>query len=222
MVDVLSPRFVPTDGFDAKLRRASTPSADTALLGVYEISKILTAPARLEQTLATVVSVLSSFLDMKLGMITILDQHGNPEIVATSGWISHDRSKPIDTLPAAVIDRIVATAMPVIVEDVTRDPLFATAAQTIIKEVGTNVSFLAVAIKTDNRVVGTLSINRTSEERVAYTFDADLRLLTMIANLVGQTVKLHRMLSADRQRLLSECSTLEKALVSCLPKEIRG
>ncbi len=128
MDDVATSRSMPAEGLAVKPPRARAPSADTALLGVYEISKILTAPARLEQTLANVVSVLSSFLDMKLGMITILDQHGNPEIVSTSGWISHDRSKPIDTLPAKVIDRLVATAMPVIVEDVTRDALFATAA----------------------------------------------------------------------------------------------
>ncbi|MEK8095300.1 nif-specific transcriptional activator NifA [Methylocystis sp. IM3] len=222
MDDVLTSGSISTEDLAAKPPRARTPSADTALLGVYEISKILTAPARLEQALVNVVSVLSSFLDMKLGMITILDQHGDPEIVATSGWISHDRSKPIDTLPAKMIDRLVATGMPIIVEDVTRDALFATAAETITQAVGARVSFLAVAIKSDNHVVGTLSIYRTSEEFAAYTFDADLRLLTMIANLIGQTVKLHRMFSADRQRLLNECSTLEKALVSCLPKEIRG
>ena len=136
MNDVGTPLSTLTEDLAAKAPRARTPSSDTALLGVYEISKILTAPARLEQTLTNVVSVLSSFLDMKLGMITILDQHGNPEIVATSGWISHDRSKPIDTLPAKVIDRLVATAMPVIVEDVTRDALFATAAETITRALG--------------------------------------------------------------------------------------
>ena len=222
MDDVATSRSMLTEGVAAKPPRARPPSADTALLGIYEISKILTAPARLEQTLGNVVAVLSSFLDMKLGMITILDQHGNPEIVATSGWTSREGGKPIDTLPAKVIDRLVATAMPVIVEDVSRDPLFATAAGTITRAVGAKVSFLAVAIKSDSRVVGTLSINRTSEDWISYAFDADLRLLTMIANLIGQTVKLHRMFSADRQRLLNECSTLEKALVSCLPKEIRG
>jgi Nif-specific regulatory protein len=222
MEDVVTSRSLLTEDAAVRPMRAKTPSADTALLGVYEISKILTAPARLEQMLVNVVSVLSSFLDMKLGMITILDQNGDPEIVATSGWISHDSGKPIDTLPAKVIDQLVATAMPIIVEDVTHDALFATAADTIARAVGTRVSFLAVAIKSDNRVVGTLSIYRTSEEFVAYTFDADLRLLTMIANLIGQTVKLHRMFSADRQRLLNECSTLEKALVSCMPKGIRG
>ena len=220
MDDVVTSRFRPTEGLTEKPARARTPSAETALLGVYEISKILTAPARLEQTLANVVSVLSSFLDMKLGMITILDQHGDPEIVATSGWI--DAGKPIDTLPAKVIDRLVATAVPVIVEDVSNDPLFATAAERITQALGSRVSFLAVAIKSDSRVVGTLSINRAWERFITHTFDADLRFLTMIANLIGQTVKLHSMLSADRLRLLNECNTLEKALVSRMPKEIHG
>ena len=34
----------------------------------------------------------------------------------------------------------------------------------------------------------------------------------MVANLVGQTVRLHRMLSAERKRFLDERRTLEKAL----------
>ncbi|MGE4170902.1 MAG: nif-specific transcriptional activator NifA [Methylocystis sp.] len=219
MDDVAASRSTLTGGAAVKPPRPRTPSADTALLGIYEISKILTAPSRLEQTLGSVIAALSSFLDMRLGMITILDQHGNPEIVASSGWVSRDDGKPIDTLPPKVIDRLVATAMPVIVEDVSRDAMFAPAAELITRTIGKKVSFLAVAIKSDSRVVGTLSINRTSEELISCAFEADLRLLTMIANLIGQTVKLHRMFSADRQRLLNECSTLEKALDSCLPKE---
>jgi Nif-specific regulatory protein len=211
--------YAPT----AKMSRWRAPSSDTALLGIYEISKILTAPARLEETLANVVSVLSSFLDMKLGMIVILDHQGNPEIVATSGWTTQMQRKPIDTLPAKVIDRLVATMMPVIIEDVTSDPLFADAAETITTCLDGRVSFLGVAIRSDNRVVGTLSINRTWDGPTNYAFDSDLRFLTMIANLVGQTVKLHRMLSADRQRLLNERNTLEKALGSQMrPRRLRA
>ena len=209
-------------GQNGQNSRGRTPSPDTALLGIYEISKILTAPARLEQTLANVVSVLSSFLDMKLGMIVILDSKGDPEIVATSNWADQTNRRPIETLPAKIIDRLVATTMPVIVEDVTTDPLFAGAAEIITTCLGSRVSFIGVAIKSGNHVVGTLSINRSWDGPGAYAFDSDLRFLTMIANLVGQTVKLHRMLSADRQRLLNECSTLEKALDSQMPARARA
>jgi len=39
--------------------------SEIALIGVYEISKILTAPTRLETTLANVLNLLSSFLQMR-------------------------------------------------------------------------------------------------------------------------------------------------------------
>jgi Nif-specific regulatory protein len=209
-------------GLSAKPPRWRAPSPDPALLGIYEISKILTAPARLELMLTNVVSVLSSFLDMKLGMIVILDGQGDPEIIATSGWTHQNQRKPIETLPAKVIDRLVATMMPIVVENVANDPLFRGAAEIITTCLGARVSFLGVAIKSDNQVIGTISINRTWDGPTTYAFDNDLRFLTMIANLVGQTVKLHRMLSTDRQRLLNECSTLKKALDSQFSKKLRA
>ena len=67
-------------------------------------------------------------------------------------------------------------------------------------------------IKSDERVIGTLSIVRAWDDENAGGFDADLSFLKMVANLVGQTVRLHRMLSAERKRFLDERRTLEKAL----------
>ena len=92
------------------------------------------------------------------------------------------------------------------------EPLFADALDVITERLGSCVSFVGVAIKSDSQVIGTLSVHRVMDPERRYSFDGDLRLLTMIANLVGQTVKLHRMLSMDRQRLLSERASLEKAL----------
>jgi Nif-specific regulatory protein len=190
-------------------RRRASP--EMAMVGIYEISKILNAPARLEQTLANVVNVLSSFLDMRLGMVVILDGDGEPEIVATSGWAS-GLGKPIETLPRAVLDRIVATATPLVVEDVGKDPLFAPVADFIRERMQGSVSFIGAPIKIEERVIGALSIHRAWDDSSAGGFDDDLRFLRMVANLIGQTVRLHRMLSAERKRFLDEQRTLEKAL----------
>ncbi len=78
-------------------RRRQSPGI--ALQGLYEISKILSSATRLDQALGNVVNVLTSFLDMRLGMIVILDEDGEPEIVASAGWASEARGKPIQTLP---------------------------------------------------------------------------------------------------------------------------
>ncbi len=59
---------------------------DTALVGIYEISKLLASPNRLETTLAGVLALLSSFLDMRHGLVALLDAAGGPEVVVGSGW----------------------------------------------------------------------------------------------------------------------------------------
>ena len=196
----------------AKVVRRRRPSPDIALLGLYEISKILSGASRLDQTLGNVVNVLTGFLDMRLGMIVILDADGEPEIIATAGWASEPKGKPIETLPHEVLDRLVATATPVVAEDVAKDPMFARAAGLIASRIEGRVSFLGVPIKSDERVLGTLSIVRAWDEENAGGFDADLSFLKMVGNLVGQTVRLHRMLAAERKRFLDERRTLEKAL----------
>ncbi len=187
-------------------------NAEMALFGIYEISKILTTPARLEATLSNVLSVLTSFLQMRRGMIVILDDPGEIEIVAAAGWSRQGDTRAIDSLPRAVIDRIVATTTPLVVQDVARDPLFSGAKGLNAGAADARVSFIGVPIKADAKVVGTLSIDRVWDGKTQFRIDDDLRFLSMVANLAGQTVRLHRILSADRQRLLDERGALEKAL----------
>jgi Nif-specific regulatory protein len=219
-VDVTVAERTPIAAAAGALLRRRRASPEMAMVGIYEISKILNAPARLEQTLANVVNVLSSFLDMRLGMVVILDGDGEPEIVATSGWAS-GVGKPIETLPRAALDRIVATATPLVVEDVGKDPLFAPVAGFLRERMQGSVSFLGVPVKVEERVIGALSIHRAWDALSAGGFDDDLRFLRMVANLIGQTVRLHRVLSAERKRFLDEKRTLEKALDTQL-EESRG
>nr|WP_245884316.1 nif-specific transcriptional activator NifA [Hartmannibacter diazotrophicus] len=187
-------------------------SPDVGLVGIYEISKILSAPAPLERTLANVANVLSSFLQMRLAMLVILDGEGDPEIVATAGWAGTAQGKPIETLPQLVIDRIVATETAVVVQDIDLEPLFERARDLISVGTKGRISFIGVPIKAGDRVVGTLSIDRVWDGATRFRIDDDVRFLTMVANLVGQTVRLHQILAADRQRLLDERRALEKAL----------
>nr|WP_053239770.1 nif-specific transcriptional activator NifA [Pleomorphomonas koreensis] len=180
-----------------------------ALFGIYEISKILNAPIRLESMLANVVNILTSFLAMRRGMIVVIDDAGEPEIVATAGWAGEVKGRPIDSLPQVVIDRIVATQTSLVVQDTAVDPLFV---GTAAAHDPSRVSFVGVPIKDDLKVIGTLSIDRVWDGSADIRIDEDLRFLVMVANLVGQAVRLHRVVAADRKRLIDERSRLEKAL----------
>ncbi len=202
--------------------QASVRYSETALSGIYEISKIVTSPANLRVMLNNVVSVMSSFLDMRLATVTLLNKDGDPEIkVAASTEHSIDASEEAD-LPMAVIDQIVATATPLVVQNCAIHPLFKDWKR--LGNVGANAvqTFIGVPIRVDQKVVGTLATERVWQGRMDYRVDHDVRFLTMVANLVGQALKLHRVVAEDRERLIFEQHRLAKELSTLkhTPKQI--
>ena len=186
--------------------------ADIALHGVYEISKILAAPARLETTLSNVLKLLSSFLEMRHGIIALLDDSGAPDVVVGVGWNEEKAKTHFDRIPERAIGQIVTTKMPVVIENVAKNPLFSDWPASEPGKTESKVSFIGVPIKERDRVIGTLTIDRVWDGRANFRFDEDVRFLAMIANLVGQAVRLHQVVARDRERLMVEQSRLAKEL----------
>ncbi|ASG20327.1 nif-specific transcriptional activator NifA [Nitrospirillum viridazoti] len=186
--------------------------AEIALHGVYEISKILAVPTRLETTLSNVLALLSSFLEMHHGIIALLGDDGSPQVVVGLGWTEKNAKSHFDRLPERAIGQIVTTQMPVVVENVADNPLFDDWSA-VEWGAGSRVSFIGVPIKERDRVIGTLTLDRTWEGKATFRLDEDVRFLVMIANLVGQTVRLHDLIGRDRDRLMSTQRRLEKELI---------
>jgi Nif-specific regulatory protein len=185
------------------------PRADLALYGIYEISKILCGPGSLYEVLSATLNVLHSFLDMAHGVIAVLDSAGGPETVVSASLDPEGARRYFDALPEKVVGQIVVTEMPVVVENVTRDPAFADCNQGLWGE-GQNVAFIGVPIRDRNRVVGAIAIDRPWVSLADMRTDEDVRFLKMAANLIGQTVRLHRMVMRDRERMLEDQRRLEK------------
>lgn len=195
-------------------------SGETALVGIYEISKLLASPNRLENVLAGVLTLLSSFLDMRHGLIALLDSKGAPEVVVGSGWSEGAAKVFFDRLPERAVGQIVATKMPVVVDDVATSPLFeGMDLADWGNEDGQSFSMIGVPIKDGDAVVGTLTVDRARNTRSSVLFDHDVRFLTMIANLVGQTLRLHKLIARDRERLMIESAWREK---SAIPPEVKA
>lgn len=192
---------------------------EVALSGIYEVSKILAKPARLETTLSNVLNLLSSYLDMRHGTIMLLDDDDVPDIVVGNCWSEDLARADAARIPRKALDQIIATAMPLIVENAGAHQLFKTQATEGSLR---HESFIGVPIKIDDKVVGTISIDRPSNQGAAGGFDPDVRFLSMIANLIGQTIHLHRVIAKDRQRLLDESRRLEKQLTVVAPKAGKG
>ncbi|MFG1301318.1 nif-specific transcriptional activator NifA [Xanthobacter sp. V3C-3] len=192
--------------------------SDVALTGIYEISKILTAPNRLETTLSSVVNLLSSFMQMRHGVISLLEDDGIPDITVGAGWNEGTDARYRARLPEKAIGQVIATAVPLIAENVASHPAFSAAdAAALGASEESRVSFIGVPIRVASRVIGTLTIDRVWDGRSVFRLDSDVRFLTMVANLIGQTVQLHRVVSRDRERLMAESGRLQKELLELKP-----
>jgi Nif-specific regulatory protein len=186
--------------------------AEVALLGIYEISRILAVPGRLDQVLSHVLSVLAGFFELRRGLVALLDENGVAQSAVGVGWRDGEARDHFANLPAKVVARIVAGKMPVIVEDVARDSLFAGWSEAGAGE-GQSLGFIGVPIKNRGQVIGTLIIDRIHDGAVAAGaagVEEDARFLAMIANMVGQTLHLYDVVTRDRERLMDEQRRLEK------------
>jgi Nif-specific regulatory protein len=196
-----------TAAFDRSER--PLPRADLALYGIYEISKILCGPGSLYEVLSSTLHVLHSFLDMSHGVIAILDDSGDAETVVSASLDPEGARRYFDALPEKVVGQIVVTEMPVVVENVTRDPTFQQCNRGLWGE-GQNVAFIGVPIRDRTRVIGAIAIDRRWANLGDMRTDEDVRFLKMAANLIGQTVRLHRLVMRDRERMLEDQRRLEK------------
>ncbi|MCP3460631.1 nif-specific transcriptional activator NifA [Bradyrhizobium sp. CCGUVB23] len=190
------------------------PLNEIALRGVFEISNMLASPSRLEVALASVIELLQSSLQMRHGVVSLLADDDVAEIAVGAGWTEGSDERYRMRLPQKAIEEIVATGMPFVAEDVATHPAFSAADMDVLGASDhVRLSFIGVPISVDAKVVGTLSIERVPDIDSMFPLDSDVRLLTMIANLIGQAVKLHRLVVRDRKRLMAESYRWQKELL---------
>ncbi|MGY4167988.1 nif-specific transcriptional activator NifA [Bradyrhizobium sp. USDA 4529] len=213
MLHIASARERPASHAETERELSGEPLGESALTGIFEISKVLTAPCRLEVTLANVVGLLQSFVQMRHGIVSLFDDDGMPDITVGAGWSEGSDERYRMRLPRKAIDQIVVTDRPLVAENVAAESAFSAADLEVLgASENMPVSFIGVPIRIDPKVVGTLTVDRVRDDRSNLRLDYDARLLAMIANLVGQAVRLHRLVACDRERLMTEKDRLQKQL----------
>jgi Nif-specific regulatory protein len=189
---------------------STRPSRSMDLHGIYEISKILGRADGLPRLLKDTLCVLDSFLDMSLGLCVLLGEDGTPELVIGGRMNEADALVCFNALPERAIGQVVVTHIPVVVEDVARDDAFGDWDTRLWGPAGRSYTFLGVPIREADRTVGLLVIGRAWEGQPFPDPDGDVRFLKMVANLIGQTIRLHRVLARDRERMIEEQRRADK------------
>jgi len=183
------------------------------LAAIYEVSKILSSSFDLRKTLREVLNVLSSYLKMPRSMVTLVHESDELHVFGASGLSIEAMQRTQYRVGEGITGRIMKTGVPIVVPDISKEPNFLnrTGARDMSGE--EVIAFVGVPIKVGRNTVGVLSIDRDVEagER-KFNFERDVRFLSMVANLIGQTVRLHHNVAVEREMLMQEKSRLQKEL----------
>lgn len=176
---------------------------------LFEISRILEKSLDMREVADPILQALADKLGMGFGTLTLLNRKtGDILIEAAYGLSAKQARKGRYRLGEGVTGQVILTGEPMVVEKVSESPIFLNRTERISGDDET--SFICVPIKMESEVVGALSIDRPFEEQLS--LENDLRLLTIIASMIAQGVKLRRLAQEERDRLERENERLRAEL----------
>ena len=178
---------------------------------LFEISQTLDRNMDLRDVVGPVLKAIAKHMGMLRGTITLLDREtGEIFIEAAYGLSTSQQERGRYRLGEGVTGKVVQTGQPAVVPRISEEPLFLnrTGARKRLRK--KDISFICVPIKLGNEVIGTLSSDRLFAEAVS--FKEDVRLLSIIASMISQAVRLRQSAQEERRRLLEENVRLQEAL----------
>lgn len=200
--------MVRTDAPKRSRRTASQIADRLALDAVYEIAKSFSNAPDPIAVVPGMFSVLSSFLDLRHGVLALLAEPDepaangsvNPYRIAATSFLRDRNAPPSEVLPDAVARIVFRSGVPYVVFDLAEEfgpdsvpPRLRDCGQTLI----------AVPLRDPDQghfVLGVLAAYRSHDDKRAGLSDADVRVLTMVASLLEQALRFRRRIARDRER----------------------
>ncbi len=178
---------------------------------LFEIGRILDQSLDLRDVLGPVLQAMAKHRGMLHGTVALLNR-GTGEIVieAAYGLSKSEQERGRYRLGEGITGRVIETGRPAIVPHIAEDPAFLDRTGARRKLGGVDLSFICVPIKLGKEVIGALSADRAFSETPP--LDDDARLLSVIALMIAEAVRLRQSIQEERQRLLDENVRLHEEL----------
>ncbi|MFA6548310.1 MAG: sigma 54-interacting transcriptional regulator [Candidatus Margulisiibacteriota bacterium] len=184
---------------------------DLKVKALSEISGALASALDLERALQSILKVFSDTLEMQRGTVTLVDPRtGELHIEVAHGLSREEKARGRYKIGEGITGKVVETGEPMVVKDMGAEPLFLNRTQARQDLKGRKFAFLCVPIKVGNKVVGALSVDHHFKGDISY--EEDIKLLTIIAAMVGQAVKIRELAEKDKQAVVAENVRLKEQI----------
>jgi Nif-specific regulatory protein len=180
------------------------------LSALLEVSQTLGGTLNLRAALQRVLAILEESRGTLSGTIVLRDDGaGDLAVEAASGAGSSARSSRY-RLGEGIVGRVAQSGRPVVVPQVSREPLFLDRSGAFRRSGRREMSYVCVPIRAEHRTVGALGVALPYEEDRGY--EQESKLLGVVGAMVGQAVRVHHLVEAERKRLLDENTRLRREL----------
>lgn len=190
-----------------------------ALDAIYEIAKSFTVEADPINALPGIFNVLSSFLDLRHGVLALLSEPGsqaeagtvNPYSIAATAFVRDEGAPATDVLPEDVARIVFRSGVPFVSDDL-EEEFGPEAVPWRLRDSGQTL--IAVPLSDPEQshfVLGVLAAYRSHDNAWKGTSDIDIRILTMVASLLEQALRFRRRIARDRARALDDARRVLQA-----------
>jgi len=190
----------------------SSERSTQELAALDEISRALSSSLDLHANAARVLETLSTQLAMNRGTITLRDPDGTDLAIHVSYGLSPaEQERGRFRIGEGITGAVFQTGEAIVVPDLLADPRFLNKTRARTAPTGQTLSFLAVPIKVHDEILGVLAVDRPFSVESG-SFDPALRLLNLVAVLIGQAVKLSQLIAQERLEMLLANQSLRNEL----------
>ncbi|MDZ4383609.1 MAG: GAF domain-containing protein, partial [Thermodesulfovibrionia bacterium] len=187
---------------------------ESELTTLYEIAKRLGTSLDPVVIVGSILEILSENMGMQRGTLALLDPETKQlHIEVGHGLTTEEKGRGVYKIGEGVTGKVVETGEPVIVPDVGKEPLFLNRTRARGDISRENISFICVPLKVKGDTIGVLSIDRTLTDK-GVSLDEDVRVLTIVASLIGQAINISKVVELERKNFTREKMNLQRELKS--------
>jgi Nif-specific regulatory protein len=188
------------------------PPAEPRALGeLLEVSQTLASALDIRSALGRVLEHLEQSLGALSATVALREGETDEltvEAAVGAGWQKARRARY--KVGEGITGRVVESGRPIVVPEVSREPLFLNRTGVFGTHGKGELSYLCVPVAVGGRTVGALGV--AVAHRKDRRYDQDTARLSIVASMLGQAVRVHRLVEAERERLVEENTKLRQEL----------
>ena len=142
--------------------------------------------------------------------VVLKDPDSDQLQIAASEGLTAEGQRATWAIGEGVTGRVVQTGRPVVIPQISQEPMFLHRTGRRKRSGRSDTSFLCVPIPGDRKAIGAFNVDLAF--RKDRNYDQDLQLFRVVATMIGQAIRLKQMVEAERQRLLDENAHLKEEL----------